>query len=160
MEGQNPTRRYKWFRPRQAARGAVTGFFATNYATISLFNTSQGPHVLVVRDFRVISNSGGNFVVANVQGSLGSAAGTVANLFPADGAMPGQTYRFDNPNTLTADYGFQTSSGFMGWPHDLPFGFIQPGWSLAFQSTSTGQTIGLAFLWEAIGIDELDFLDW
>ena len=160
MEGENPTRRYKWFRPRQAMEGALAPqATATNFATVSLYNDSRVSHYLVVRSLGLQLN--GNFPTKIMhQGTLGSHLGTEAPLIPAEARLPGLIYYGDQAAAEPGAqiYEFQSNS------RDytiLPFAVIPPGWSWGFQTNTVAGTLAyFNLLWEAIFADELDFLDW
>lgn len=159
-EGENPTRRYKSFRPHQASRGGITATqTAVNFATVSLFNSSTATQLLVLRSCGA-AFSAGNILRGYNQGPLGSHQGTEFPLFPDVGSFPGQIYFQDAAAVLprmipwviggdTADYG------------PLPIAILPPRWSFVLQSDTAGVSITYAdFMWEAVWSDQLDFLDW
>lgn len=158
MDGDNPTRRYKWFRPRQAARGSLTTDAPTNKATVSLFNDSKGSYVLVVRAFTVDSAAGHPIAAGYLQGAQGSAAGTVSPLWAGEATMRGSLYYLDTATALTPDWTFETgiNQGYVAYP--FPFAIIPPGWNLTFQNTTATEALTVNILWEAVFPDELDWL--
>ena len=160
MEGENPTRRYKWFRPRQAMRG-YDGFSApTNYATIGLYNNSRSTHVLVLRD---IQTGGGHTTFASPQDALPTGATVVTTVNPVFGlqaALAGQVFHLDSA-TLYTNTDWDISNNFP--PNrvlNIPFAVINPGQCLLFQSQTRATFLTFQAIWEAITIEELDFLDW
>lgn len=156
-DGLNPTRRYKWFRPRQAARiiGSETVF--NNTGEVLLYNNSTGAQLIVVRDIAFIGVGGNEITCATIQGNLGTLQTAAAtNFFPGDGVLPGQTYHLDDTSPPAAQFFLAPPSGFgPGWLHDFPVAIIPPNQSLVLQSASAGMTV--CFLYEAIFPDELDF---
>lgn len=159
-EGENPNRRYKWFRPRNAARGVITLTGPTNNATLSLFNNSTGPHVLIVRAFMVSMTTAHLALVARQQGAQGTQGGQVVPLVAGEGARAGQLYSLDTATALTPDYLVPAQFNWPAFGLDLPFEVLLPQWSLSFQDTTAAETMRLAVLWEAVQADQLDYLDW
>jgi hypothetical protein len=158
MEGENPTRRYKWFRPRQAANGYAPLVAPTNYGTAGLFNNSTGAQYLAVRAFHCGGSTGAQLWSwlpglpsgATVQTTSQPALANVARL-------PGQIWTLDAATLLGdpfADYSADTD---FGWRHDFPFVIIPPNYSLVYQQQATGNMVTFTITWEAIEADELDF---
>lgn len=160
MEGENPTRRYRSFRPRQAARGVITLTGPTNNATLSLYNNSSGVHVLVVRAFMVSSTVAHLVLVARQQGAQGASGGTIVPGVTGDGARAGLLYSLDTATAITPDYLVPSQFNWPAFGLEFPFEVLQPGWSLTFQDTTAAETMRLAVIWEAVQADQLDFLDW
>jgi|SRR6266481_1263959 len=160
MEGENPTRRYKWFRPRQAARGAIQLSGPANHATLSLFNDSKSTDVLVVRQFLVSGGSNGLVAVALMQTAQGSAGGAIVPVVSGERRLSGALYSLDTAVLITPDYYLDFGDDATIWPIVLPFQVLEPNWSLVFQDLNNAQTMQLSILWEAIEADELDFQDW
>lgn len=163
-EGENPTRRYKWFRPRQAARGSITLGNVTNYSTVALFNSSSGAHYLVIRDYETIfADPGGLTSIGYVQGQLGTAGGVKTPLVPGEAVPPGILTSLDSATLLTLDWPLPWMGGAMNnssawWPHNFPFAVLPPGWSFVLQDNAVGSGLAqLNVMWEAILADELDF---
>jgi hypothetical protein len=159
MEGQNPTRRYKWFRPRQAARGTENAG-ATNYATVRLYNDSTGPVILVVREVVWLTGAG-TLSIAMGQGSIGVAGafGSIQNLIPGTARIPGKLLVNDDAALQVPDYVFSTGAPYASWLHDFPFTVIPPNWHLAMQNRSQGVSCLVGVMWEAILADQLDFME-
>ncbi len=158
MEGDPGTRRYKWFRPRQAARGGIVSHTPTNFGTVSLYNPSTGPHVLVVRTWRHQAAANITYVWGYNNGRLSGTAGNVAPLFPGDAKPQGLVDYQDAAATITGDFEEKSvASGLLFWPHNFPFACIPPGWCLFVQGQSSASPIDCSFEWEAVEIDELEF---
>ncbi len=164
MEGENPTRRYKWFRPRQAVRGAVSSADAGANTAVYLYNDSTATQLIVVRHWVLPGITGAtDFEIGYVKGKKGTPAGNVQPLIPTGARLAG-IITLDGATTLPQYDSFPFLGGnnnqFGYWNHEFPFAILEPDWSLAF--VSTNGTAGPPFfaLWEAIEGDELDFLDW
>ena len=159
-EGDPGTRRYKWFRPRQAARGGVPATTAGSgkFATISLYNSSTGPRVLVIRDWSISSTVGHVHGAGYNQGRLSGTAGVVTPFFPGDRAPAGLVdYQAANA-ALTPDYYVENLSGSsMQWFHDFPFAIVPPGWAFYIQCVTANTNIDGGFIWEEVSIDELEY---
>lgn len=156
-EYQNPTRRYKAFRPRQAYRGVITLATPTNNATLSLYNSGSGPQVLVVRAFTVAPTTAKSVFIAREKGSQGSSGGLIQPVMGATPAGPGQLFSLDTATALTPDYLATPQSNSPIWPYEFPVDVLVPGHSLVFQDTTAAEAFSLAILWEAITVEELDF---
>lgn len=161
MEGENPTRRYKSFRPRQAARGLISPS-GSNSTTACLYNNSTAAQILVVRDIVPYANSAPYAVVTSYQqGLLGTKGGLVTPLWPGEAALPGVLTNFDTATAFTGDYAlpiFQVANGYAFWTHNFPFAIIPPNWSLVVQDGTNRGIYQVSFMWEAVFPDELDFL--
>jgi hypothetical protein len=154
----NPARRFKHFRPRQASRGMKVQGVPTNRATISLFNNSSGPYVLVVRDFSVNGTANDNIVTSYQPGQIGSSQGLVTALLPGEAIQNGLIASIDTTTVYPGDYTINLSSlGTFEWMHDWPFAVIEPSFSLVFQATVAAHAVTVSALWEAIQIDQLDY---
>jgi len=156
----NPRRQYHGLRPRQSYRGAITLTGPTNNATLGLFNGSKSTHVIVVRDFVVITTVGHLVAVTTAQSSFGTSGGLITPGVTGDAAGPGQLQSLDTATALTADNFVPVQFNWPQFSHDFPFQVLQPGWAVEFQDTTAAETMRLAMTWEAIAIDELDFLMW
>ena len=158
MEFENPTRRYKWFRPRQAARGEI-GISAVNYATAQLYNDSSGPSILVVRDLRVIDESGNSRQqLYYSQTKLSINNGTKTPLMPGEAAPAGLLGTQDLPALATFDFMFADGTDVGSWIHDFPLAIIPPGWALNAQIGTLAHLLYISVVWEVVSIDELDFI--
>jgi hypothetical protein len=159
MEGENPTRRYKWFRPRQAA--SAGGFInGSNSGAVALFNDSVGSHVLVVRSVRV--SSGGGTINANSFNLNRALTGSPNPQVPVMSSTP-QIYGQVRTEDL-ATYPALASIQFdqvvnvdAWWEQTFPIAVVEPGWSFGVVNSNAGK-IGASFLWEAVTIDELDYI--
>ena len=152
----NPTRRYKHFRPREAARAQKT-LTPTNKATFSLYNDTTGRSVLVVRDFTVQGTANDLVGTSYQSGQIGTSQGLVQPLMPSGGKTAGLLASIDTVTTYASDYILALSSlGAFVWQHDFPFAVIEPGWSLVFQAATAAHATTVAVVWESIQIDELD----
>jgi hypothetical protein len=158
MEGENPTRRYKWFRPRQAARGYASPAAPANKQTILLNNSSGAEKYLIVRAFFVRQANNDDIGVGYVNGTLSGTAAQQGNLFPGDGSLPGAVYTLDDATTRSYDFQITPSQNTFWWQHDFPFAVLQPGQSLLLQDTTAAHAMAVAFFWEAVFPAELDWL--
>lgn len=161
-EGDQGTRRYKWFRPREAVRGFGNQSSNTNNANVSLYNNSTGAQLLVVRGYRVSASAALSVDSAMVQGNPGGTLGNRQELMPNQATNPGVILINDFSAALTGTWRVIVPSGDdTYWPHNFPFALIPPGWALQFQGIGTGTSMRVDFLWEAITIDQLDyFWEW
>jgi hypothetical protein len=163
VEGLNPTRRYKWFRPRQAARGFISNYNTSHDPAAGVLNNSTNAQLLVVR--AVIATpaptGGADFGLFYVQGNPGTAGGTVRSLYPDTGNLAGQMWLFDTTTDYQIDFGLQSVLGNVAsaavWPYDFPCGIVPPGWSLGFQVQGGPGYLTVSMLWEAIALEELDY---
>jgi len=150
-EGDPGTHRYKWFRPRQAARGGVpqTSVAGGKFGTVSLYNSSTGPTVLVVRDWVLYSSDSKAAIFGYNQGRLSGTNYPSVPMFPGDGARAGLVdYQAANA-ALTGDYQINTATGVpFFWSHDFPFAVIPPGWALFVSQKTAAKIIAEGFIWE------------
>ncbi|SRR5579884_77072 len=160
MEGENPTRRYKWFRPRQAYRGTLKFQADLNFSTIFLYNSSTGPTLLVVRHVSPgKTNHEATWALGNYQGVQGTQAGTISPMYPTNPAGAGQLYQYDDPNIEPADFYFNEDVIFSFMPDAFPFAVLPPGWSLMTQAVDQVQSpFAVNFIWEEIAVDEIDYV--
>lgn len=158
MEGENPTRKYKWFRPRQAVRGSIPLVNSVNFATAGLYNDSNGAQYLAVR-LPVVA--GNHPVLASYQKGLLAGATLVTNvtpLIPESAKLPGQLFSVDFATLFTnTDWDVNQNDNILYlWP--FPFAVLPPNYSLVLQNqTASGQITAAMFVWEAIYPDELDY---
>lgn len=154
----NPKRRYKEFRPRQALRGMKASGVPTNLATVGLFNNSTGPAILVIRDLTLNGTASDTIAVTNVLGQVGSSQGLVHAMTPSQPGTPGLLASIDTATAYPGDYlAALSSTGSFVWNHDIPFGVLEPGWSLVFQDTTAAHAMSVSLIWEAINTDEFDW---
>ncbi|SRR5712691_5139551 len=160
MEGENPTRRYKWFRPRQAAYGFGVISSPTNFGTIWLFNDSPGQFYLAVRDWHTQNVGASRISVYNAQGAQGTKAREGVSYMQSTGKVPGAIYTQDVTSNVQNAYLFDNNAFSGSWYHDFPLGVVEPGWSLGFQNQTQAGFMGCSLIWEWLSADQLDFLDW
>ena len=158
MEGENPTRRYKSFRPRQAMRGYAAPAAPANKQTILLNNNSGADKYLVVRHFHVRQVNNDDIGIGYVSGTLGGTAQQQGGFFSGDGTLPGLVYSLDDATTRTYDFEVTPSNNVWLWNHEFPIAVLQPGQSLLFQDTTAVHAMAVGLVWEAIFPDELDWL--
>lgn len=159
FEAENPTRRYKHFRPRQAARGGVATVVPTNYATFALFNNSTASQLLIVRAVSYGIN-GAPAQWGMFMGRLTGTPGQTGNYFPSMGELPGLVDYSDQPAILPGDFvdgGSQTTLTSIP-PLPFPLAVIEPGWSFFVQGTLKSFNSTAGFIWEAIFPEELDYV--
>ncbi len=156
----NPARRYKWFRPREAMRGQATPSTAGagDYNTKALYNDSTGPIVLVVRHWNCQVTAAGVVNFFYNQGRLTGTNYPAQPLYPGD-ALKNGLVDYSQPSSAgTPDFAiYLGAAGMEIWRHEYPFAILPPGWSLVIQAGSTAAVMGAAFLWECVRIDELDY---
>jgi hypothetical protein len=157
-EWENPERKYKWFRPRQAMRGQGN-ISPTNRATISLYNDTKGRNFLIVRDVRVQGLTTIRNQISYLNAQIGSTTGCAQQpLLPSAPALGGTVYAIDTSTVYPPDFLMTSLTGIDAtWPHDFPFAVLEPGWSLVVQSATTGGFMYVDFLWESIEPDQLDW---
>ena len=157
-EGLNPTRRYTWFRPRQAARGLKVTGTPVNRATVSIFNSSTGPQYLIVRDIRIAGTASDSIQASFQNGQIGTSQGLVAPMVSGDAAPMGLIASIDTATAFAGDNSLDLGTqGTFTWYHDYPFAVIQPGVSLVLQDPTVAHGITVSAIWEAILSDQLDF---
>ena len=157
-EAFNPFREFKHFRPRQASRATKTVAAPTNHATISLFNNSSGPSVLVVRDFEVQGTANDFVTTSYVVGQPGTAQGLVVSMVSGEPLQAGLIASIDTATVYPGDYSLNLSSlGTFEWYHDWPYAVVTPGFSLVFQAVTVAHATMVSVVFETIGIDQLDF---
>ncbi len=154
MEGENPTRRYKLFRPRQAAFGSFLSGTPTNKQSTSLFNNSTGEFYLAVRDLTIPLLNGSAAFISVQQGSIGSHSGVEQPIVASAAALPGQVFSSDTATSFNSAWLYGNGA----WAHDYPIAILPPGWSLMVQCRIGAQAMAVGFIWEAIYPDELDFM--
>ena len=161
MEGENPTRRYKWFRPRQAVTGSFSTPTPTNWATIWLYNDSTAGQVMVIRNVTINPNLNAGLQYFERKGKSGILqAGGLHNYIQETAKLAGVFYYSDEATQFTDDILGASIASPVTWNHEFPFRILQPGWSLVAQALSSGANCGLIATWESIEADELDFIDW
>jgi hypothetical protein len=154
----NPDRRYKAFRPRQAARGVKSTGTPVNNSTVCLFNNTLGAQYLVVRDLTVNGNVSDLVAASYLLGQIGAGPGKVSQLIPSMGVQVGIITSIDTATVYPPDYDIALSStGTWEWEHDFPFAILEPGWSLIFQDTTVAHGLQVSAIWESINPDELDW---
>jgi hemolysin activation/secretion protein len=154
----NPTRRFKNFRPREAVRALKAQAVPTNRATISIYNNSTGPRVIVLRDFTVSGTANDMIATSYANGQVGSSQGLVAPLVAGDQLPIGLIASIDTTTVYAGDYQIPLGQpGFFEWYHDFPYGVVIPNMSLVFQCTTAAHAMTVAAVWEYVSIDELDF---
>ena len=156
----NPYREYHNYRPRRGWRGAITITSPTNSGTLALYHTGSAPHLIVVRDFLVVTTVAHLVAVQLVNASLGTSGGSIVPGVAGGAAGPAQLQSLDTATLLTADYYVPAQSNWPQFNHDFPFQVLQPGWSLQFQDTTAAETMRLAIAWEVIAPEHFDYLDW
>jgi hypothetical protein len=165
-EGINPSRRYKWFRPRQAVRGHSDFTSGVNrYNIQGVQNNSNGSHVLVVRDWIIMAaavggGAGGWYASQTSPGTSGSLS--IQNYMATAGQLPGTMVAGDSATSNYPNVWLnQINPGqFLSWPHDWPFGVVEPGWCLLWVSAGQNISAGVSMIWEAIPIEELDYFEY
>jgi hypothetical protein len=157
-EGLNPTRRYKWFRPRQAIRGSIVSPTPTNWGTLWLFNDTTGSQYIVLRDVAPrVDASSANFYFFR-QGKAGTIQ--TGHLYPyvaSTAKRAGIFYFSDEASQFTDDQVVTTLVGSMVWLHQFPIIVLEPGSSFVIQANNAGQSVGVIAVWESIEADELDY---
>lgn len=158
MEGENPTRRYKWFRPRQAMRGFISQTGNSNFGTCLLYNNSSASHLLVVRSIMPTPDLSSNYTVGVIQGLQGTAGGTVQSVMAGDANKPGMLSSLDAAAAYAQYVSILNPQFTFNFDLSVPLFVLPPGWSAFVQDLGGGANIDCAFLWEAIYPDELDWL--
>lgn len=159
MDGEfNPRRRYKDFRPRQAVRAFKNTGVPTNLATVSIFNDSTGPFVLMVRDLEISGNANDLIALSFFHAQVGTSQGNTSPLASNEARQNGLIASIDTATVYPADFTAPlTGQGVYYWWHDFPVAAIWPGWALVIQDGTAAHALAVSALWESIAIDELDF---
>ena len=154
----NPGRKYRSFRPRQAARGMKALSTVTNFATFFLNNNTTGAQLLVVRDLTINGQAAGNVAASYVLGPLGTGPGKVQQMVPSNPVQVGVLTSADQTTNYPGDYlAALSSTGVWEWEHDFPFAVLEPNWTLVLMSLSLGQAASVAAVWETVYEDQLDY---
>lgn len=157
VAGLNPTRRYKWSRPRQTHRAYGQQTNNTNKGTISLYNDSTGPQILVVRLLSVVT-SAGETGLSSRTGTLGTLYGHGQPITIGDGRGPGAVYTIDSATTFASDFSYITSGNAGLLEPMFPIAVLPPNAALVVQNTQSASNINVSFIYEAIAIEELDYI--
>ncbi len=159
MDGEfNPRRQYRNFRPRQAVRGFKNTGTPTNLATVSIYNDSTGPFVLMIRDLAISGNASDLIALSFSRGQVGTAQGNTSPVASNEAKQNGLIASIDTATVFPADYTAPlTGQGVYYWFHEWPLGAIWPGWSLVIQEVTAAHGIAVSSIWESIAIDELDY---
>lgn len=159
MDGEfNPRRKYKEFRPRQAVRGFKNTGTPTNLATVSIYNDSTGPFVLMLRDLAVSGNANDLVALSFFRGQVGSSQGLTSPVVAGDAKQNGLIASIDTVTVYPADYTLPlTGQGVYYWFHEFPLAGVLPGFSIVLQEGTAAHGIAISAVWEAIAIDELDY---
>jgi hypothetical protein len=154
----NPNRRYKAFRPRQAARGLKATGTPTNLATVCMFNNTTGAQYLVLRDLTVSGTVGDLIAVSYLSGQIGTVPGKVSQMLPSQGVQVGLLTSLDTATVFAGDYSIALGQfGFWEWEHEFPLAVLEPGWSVIFQDATAAHAIVVSAMWESITTEELDW---
>lgn len=158
MEGENPTRRYKWFRPRQAAWAYTpTQSAPVNFGAIALYNNSSGVHLLVVRNFYNNLDSTSAYNVFRRQSNAGTVLpNAIFRLIPGEAAPPGQLI-FSDEALVTTGIIADTNVTSIPWGSVAPMMILPPGWAIVMQARTQAQGVGFGYLYEFLEPDELDY---
>ena len=155
----NPRRQYHGFRPRQAARGQGSISGVVNRPTVSLFNNSTGPYVIMVRWFSWIPVSNQLLITGYLQGTPPGTLQTVVPLVPGDATPTGQIFASDSATLITTDFTWQGQVNFpVVYPATFPLAVLLPGWAWITQGPAAATPWTVGFFWEWIAIDELDYI--
>jgi hypothetical protein len=172
FEYENPTRRYKWFRPRQACRALAGGTEGDTDNAYGLLNNSTGAQLIVVRgiEVQVYANGFSIWQLGVIQGTLGSQgnglAPQISPLVTGQSGYPGSLWSATAATAPATDYmlrqdavfGVTQSYSSAYWPYDFPAAVLQPGWSVFVYDENAQQVNQMvAFLYEWLYPDELDF---
>jgi hypothetical protein len=157
-EGENPTRRYKWFRPRQAVRGSGIISSPTNYGTVSVWNSSTARDLLVIRLIFIYTGDGFGTTAGTVQGQQGTANGVQNPIWPGEAALAGQICTLDSAAQITSDFASSFGTALDPKFFIYPIAILPPNWSFVVQHTAKNNALSVSFVWEAVQPDELDFM--
>lgn len=157
-EGVNPTRRYRWFRPRQAAWAAASTTSATNRPVVFLYNNSPNQYI-VIRSVLVSPAQNGTVNGAIVQGgNTGTPSNAVVPFIGAEGLPPGQLFVQDTTDVTPFIFSFTPSVNVLTQLMPIyPLAILPFGYSLRVWLLLNTQTITVSYLYEHIYPDELDF---
>lgn len=155
IEGQNPSRRYKWFRPRQAFRQTYA-LSPTNLGSIALYNAGSTVY-LVVRALGF--NSGGSNTLYSFYqpGIYGTFAAAGQALVYGQPPGSGSLYYNDTSSTPTADFYFILNAGPGILFPPFPFAVVPPNTSYVITNEEDSAFTGVSFYWEEIRVEELDY---
>ena len=157
QEGYNPTRRYKWFRPRQAMIGTAQAQAANN-GVCELYNQSSA-YYLVVRDLWWFTTYGTIYVGFNA-GIYSDQTGTAhfGRILPGEPAGAGVLYAGYNPQLLPNPLMVTHYNQGLWTYHDLPMFVVTPGQSLVVQAGAPATMEFDRIMWEFITPDEFDYM--
>jgi len=154
---ENPTRKYKYFRPRQAFRGTAN-LTPTNLPSFALYHTGLNATVLIVRYWELTLAAAATVLTAIQRGVYGNKVMTGVGIVPETAAPAGNVNSLDTATAITGDASPAVVPPVYGWIQDYPFTVLQPGCSLIVQGQTVAQAARVTFFWEEILIDQLDFL--
>lgn len=154
-EFENPERRYRGFRPRQAYTSALAVSAPASHAIHSLYNNSSGSQWIVLR--RIVAQSVSSPQGRLFQGTRGSNSGAVTPITANEAIGPGQHFYLDGAlGVATYLFNVPGTTGAL-WTHDFPACVLPPGWSFGLEDPTSTEAMAVSFFWEAVFAEELDY---
>ena len=137
---------------RRSYRSYAAPNTSVNRATHSLYNSSSGDRVLVVRSYSYMGFTGAaTNPVAVINGPMGSHAGLESPVW-ADGPQPaGQHFYVDTATPITPQfYLTNTPSSNLFNNIGTPLAVLPPNWSYVVQASASATTMVISFCWEEL----------
>jgi hypothetical protein len=141
--------------PYRCARGGVGPFTSTNLATISVFNNSKGPELVIVWFLEYFTNAT-TIYLGSINQSLGTVQTTIAPLVTGNTVFAGQLFKLDTATVLPKDLAFELNPILQNTliPR-LPWAILQPGWSFFMQSDTSGSALSGSFIWQSAHMEDV-----
>lgn len=136
---------------RRCARGRIIDQGEDTNTTLSLYNDSLGPELILVWQVMqdVASLQALQFSYQKI-GPYGTK-GVVQPIVPGDARPPGILSAGDDATLYTPDFVSTSTLYGFPWPATFPFAVLQPGWAFIMQSFGNPTTgIGADLFWEGI----------
>jgi hypothetical protein len=136
---------------RRAARAFIFDTGEATNTTITLFNQSLGPELLLVWQIGSLQGAQQNLSISHQQLQPLANVAKTQPIVPSDAPPPGILSSGDQPTFYTPDYVFQMNDAPIGWPATFPFAVIPPQWAMVIQYAFGGEaSLGVTIWWEAI----------
>ena len=132
---------------------ATTGGGVYNF--VSLYNNSTIGHILRVLNVWGRVNSNTDICCFLVQGSNGSFQSNGLANFAGEQQMAGQIFLGFDANAPLNGLFVQSYGNAPPYGSLIPLFYVRPGFSLIAKADTTGNYIGVSFLWEDLDMDML-----
>lgn len=149
--------------PYRMMKGATIGGTSANHYSVSLYNDSSGPELLIVWDATegiTVTDILYCRTVQGIQGTLVTAAttpsGVVTRVVAGEAPLSGLFYYADLAAFISPDVYLSVAVNSKTNTGRWPLAVLQPGWSFQAQGVqSAGQQFAFSFTWESVHIEDL-----